>query len=409
MSIKWHSHLLDKVAVHSHLFWHSTDATMAVNGASSLRQSSSNELSLVTLDCLELPITSTGELDIHAVETIECDIFVILNFDALLELRRGHLWMRQLRPAVLNLLRKRTRLVVASRKPQSEFPAIDGSSLATDCVQYTPGQLEPRALETNLSSEQIDELTKLSAGLIGPASRILEAHPDMVGITEAEAANILKRSLVTSMMQCGPEVVSWLDREILVGKKRSLNFEAVSPKIVSILQGAGLGKANILTDRFELLPALDIEMLCDLIETAERSYVSAPIQWRDAAAALFTFERSARKALIDFAGTDSNLTSLLSHLSDKIRNNFKTEYGIAAPPLINIPNPVRLIDLSDLLEILTNAAGSSRICGLSSAQWKKAKVDILPLRNKLQHMRLPSVGDRETIESYTRRLSDHLI
>jgi hypothetical protein len=104
--------------------------------------------------------------------------------------------------------------------------------------------------------------------------------------------------------------------------------------------------------------------------------------------------------LIDHFGDRSALVAALSSYSDKIRNNFKAEYGMTAPTLENMPNPVHWIDLSDLLDILMSASEGSRVAGFSHTQWSRAKNDILPHRNKIHHMRLPSYGDKELISSY---------
>ncbi|MFK0006008.1 hypothetical protein ACIQTZ_03080 [Paenarthrobacter sp. NPDC090520] len=408
MKIPWYSHLIARATTKKHLFWHSTDAVLACDPATSLKQSVEDGIVLEVIDCQSLPITSSADLDDQVIRAITCDVLVVLNFDALLTLHHGLVWMRQLRPAVMQLMDSGTRLIVASRRPQSDFPALDGSGLATDCIQYSPPVLDGKLFEGHLAEDRMKGILALSRGLIGPASEIISEGIELSGFRSTSAAVIFNRRITSSIIQCGPEVVSWLDKEVLVAKRRTNPYGAVPPKIISILQGAGLGKTNVLTDDFEILPGVPDDDLYELIEGAERSFLAAPDQWKDAASALFTFERSARKALINHAGDRTTLNSALAALNDKIRNNFKAEYGCAPPPLADIRNPTRLIDLSDLLDVLAEVAGSARIGGLSSAQWRKAKSDLLPLRNKIQHMRLPSVGDRDTIETYNRRLALNL-
>lgn len=88
-----------------------------------------------------------------------------------------------------------------------------------------------------------------------------------------------------------------------------------------------------------------------------------------------------------------------------IRRNFTAEYGAPSPDLGALPNPARWIDLSDLLDLLIHVSENSRVGGLTSKQWTLAKLEVLPIRNKIQHMRLPSEGDKRTIEKHIRAIT----
>lgn len=403
MTISWYGHLVETMRVKSHVFWHSSAALATANLAADLRSSGAERLAIEIVDCTDLPLLSNNDLDGDRISSIDCDLLVLVNFEALLNINHGRIWMRQLRPAVMKHLEQGTRLIVASARPQADFPAIDGSSLATDCTQYICPQLTTGEIEHDISSEGADKILENCAGLRGIASDLLAARMTAT-LSRSQTESIVRAKIEKTMLQCGAEVVAFLEREVLVGGSREFQIDTLNQKIAAVFLGSGLGVTNVRTDTVAILPGVDDEIVHSAIESAESSLTKAPKPWEEIAGALFTFERACRRALIDYSGDRTKLVSTLSAYSEKIRNNFKAEYGVAAPTMENMPNPARWVDLSDLLEIMISISGNARVAGFSHAQWSRAKNDILPLRNKIQHMRLPSAGDRELIDSYNRRL-----
>lgn len=389
--------------VKSHIFWHTSAAVDTGNLAQDLKASAAGLLSVEIIDCAELPLLENNDLNAGFVSSIQCDLLVLVNFDALLNISHGRIWMRQLRPAVVTLLAQDTRLIVASGRPQSDFPAIDGSSLATDCTQYICPPLSVGAIEGDVPTETAVQTLENSAGLRGIVSDLLAARAG-ASMSPSRATLIIQAKIEQTMLQCGAEVVAFLEREVLVGRLRDFQVETLNPKIAAILLGSGLGVTNVRTDTLAILAGIDDALVHAAIESAESSLTKPPRPWEHIAGALFTFERACRRVLIEHSRDRTELIEALSAYSEKIRNNFKAEYGAAAPSLENMPNPARWIDLSDLLEIMISASANARVAGFSHAQWSRAKNDILPLRNKIQHMRLPSAGDKELIDSYNLRL-----
>lgn len=404
MNIRWYRHLIDAVDVKKHLFWHSSSVTATTDIHQDLVLSMPDGQVLNIVDCKNLPLLPNHDLDVSALDTLVGDALVVLNFDALLSLSHGRTWMRQLRPAVVNHLRRGTRLIVASKRPQSEYPAIDGSSLATDCVQHMGAPLRFEDFREHMTADDATRLVRLSAGLAGPASQIVSSHPRLETVSGKDAVAYLEKHITKAMIQCGPEPISWLENNVLLRNDRKLHYEDIPSNVAAAIQGAGLAVVDARTDCLEVLPGVSNSVVKTSIEMAERSFLDAPKQWKEVAGALFTFERTARKLLAESVSTPDGLAALLSTHSDKIRRNFATENGIPAPALAELPNPVRWIDLSDLLELLIQTSSGSRLGGLSNKQWAAAKSDILPIRNKIQHMRLPSTGDRQVVERYNRNL-----
>lgn len=403
MSISWYSPLIEAMKTKSHLFWHSSAALRTPDLGEALRLSCPEAYKVEFLDCRVLPLLGNNDLDGAAISSLECDLLILADFDALLDISYGRVWMRQLRPAVMEAVSRGARLIVASDRPQSAFPAIDGSSLATDCTQYICPSLTAACLETEVSTDVAKQVVLQSGGLRGIAYELLNAQP-AGRLSRARTSELVQNALEKTMIQCGAEAIAFLEREVLVGGATQFQLEPMNQRIVAILLGSGLAVTDVRTDSLLLFRDLEFDVVRSAIESAESRLTQTPKPWEEIAGALFTFERAGRRAVIDHFGDRSALVAALSSYSDKIRNNFKAEYGMTAPTLENMPNPVRWIDLSDLLDILMAASEGSRVAGFSHAQWLRAKNDILPLRNKIQHMRLPSYGDKEMINSYNFRL-----
>src|SRR6478735_8867847 len=163
--VTWYRHLIETMKVKSHIFWHSSAALNTGNLARDLSDSAAGLLAVEVIDCAQLPLLDSNDLDASRIALVKCDLLVLVNFDKLLNISHGRIWMRQLRPAVVTLLQQGTRLIVASGRPQSDFPAIDGSSLATDCTQYICPPLAPGVLEGEISLDIAIQAVERSAGL----------------------------------------------------------------------------------------------------------------------------------------------------------------------------------------------------------------------------------------------------
>ncbi|WP_285245309.1 hypothetical protein, partial [Pseudarthrobacter sp. fls2-241-R2A-127] len=307
-------------------------------------------------------------------------------------------------PVMVDHLRRGSRLVVASNSPQSHYPAIDGSSLATDCVQHIGDRWRADQLRHHGSDQDMKKLMSLSAGMPGPASEILNQYPDIAKANTKDALRRLRKRITDTMIQCGSDCISWLETAVLLRGVRTTPYEEIPANVATTLYAAGLGNVDFQSDCFQLLPGVSDTTVKDCIELAERSFLDAPPQWVTIAGSLFKFERTARALLVESTPSAEALVELLEAHSEKIRRNFTAEHGAPSPDLSSLPNPVRWIDLSDLLDLLIQVSKTSRVGGLTSKQWTLAKLEVLPIRNKIQHMRLPSIGDKRTIEKHIRAI-----
>lgn len=405
MDIPWYRPLLEAVEIKRHIFWHCSALNRTDDLLGDFERSKIQDNVIDFVDCAKLPIKVNNDLDVDEIESLEVDILVVVNFDCLLKINHGRTWMRQLRPAVVRHLMRGTRLIVASNAPQSHYPAIDGSSLATDCVQYIGGPWRYEQLLEHSSPENAKRLVSLSAGMPGPAAELISIFPDLSLAKGKDAVACLTKRISATMIECGSESISWLESSVLLRGERKVPYDEIPANLAATLHASGLGRLDLQSDCLEILPGVSETIVKTCVEMAERSFLDAPTQWTKIASSLFTFERTARAILADSTATQEALVTLLNGHANKIRRNFTAENGIPAPDLGSLPNPARWIDLSDLLDLLINISENSRVGGLTSKQWTTAKSEVLPIRNKIQHMRLPSAGDRQAIERHVRSIT----
>ena len=151
-SLMWYSELVEVSIRRRHVFWHS-GALHRVEPLDSVIEASVPEGCSVTIvDCRRPPLTRERDLDVQAHYRVLSDLLVVTNVDQLLRAKRGHAWLRQLRSPVMQLLDKSTAVLIASNVPRRCYPAVDGSSVATDCYQYV---MRPDAQDA-LKSMQLD-------------------------------------------------------------------------------------------------------------------------------------------------------------------------------------------------------------------------------------------------------------
>jgi len=132
----WYTELIEVSLTRRHVFWHSGAMHRVDPISSMIERSAPEDCAVTVIDCRRPPLTREHDLDVQAIAERRANLLVLTNVDQLLRARRGHAWLRQLRAPVMRHLDEGVTVLVASNAPRRCFPAIDGSSVATDCYQY---------------------------------------------------------------------------------------------------------------------------------------------------------------------------------------------------------------------------------------------------------------------------------
>ncbi|MDQ0260453.1 hypothetical protein J2W20_002357 [Sinomonas atrocyanea] len=351
------------------------------------------------IDCYKLPLNSDGDLEV--LEDVASDLIIVLGFDALLRARRGEAWMRQLRPMLFDAMAGGAALIISSKLPQKAYPAIDGSGLATDCYATPVPRLTIDHM-VGMDEVRAKDILAVSMGYPGPASRLLAGGGS--GASLLEGSDIFIECLAASIVECGAETLSSLESCYLHGISLPEGPYSHPDDVQSTLIAAGMAEVDYASDAVNVLPWLSVNTICRAIVKADLMMLDAPASWGEIANKLFRIERSLRAIISRNSVYSSRREQFLESRRKKIRDNYSNETGVAAPSLEQLAIPEKWLDLSDLLDLLAELAEGGRINGMSSKQWAKAKADLLPVRNRIQHMRLPRSGDAEVVRAYLSRL-----
>jgi len=71
---------------------------------------------------------------------------------------------------------------------------------------------------------------------------------------------------------------------------------------------------------------------------------------------------------------------------------------MGARTINEIRNPLEWLSLGELLELVERPPCDG--LGLTAVEWRRFKQDVLPVRNRLSHMRLLKRGDKEVAQQW---------
>lgn len=125
---------------------------------------------------------------------------------------------------------------------------------------------------------------------------------------------------------------------------------------------------------------------------------------------LWTIERMIRKSLRDLAirNHQGSWRRHVTHgdLETKVLQRARSDSYLTAAKVSELRDPIEWLSLGELLEV----ARSTKFQGLGIDEytWSRFSHDLLPIRNRLSHMRLIKHGDRATVGMWVKRLSQLL-
>ncbi len=405
----WYSPLISVALSRRHVFWHSSAIHRSTDLAADLQASASGACTTQIIDCGALPLLpDRSDVDTDLISELPGDLLILLDFHRLLEVRRGRAWMRQLRPAVLDRVHGGTAVLVASDLPRRSYPAIDGSSVATDCyAAILPEDHAAVILNALPRDAHVNWVLANGRQGVGLASRLLTFnHPDATAGERRRAASETRRGrLQNTLSQCGAELLGWVEDTYLLKRQNRLAAAEVDDDIISVLTSSGLAKINPLDDSLVLFPDFGQSDVEAAIVAAQAAMLEAPGEWLSVAGALFQFEKTARLALSAHLTTHpTERDEAFAPYISKILRNYEDDTGLRESDVNKVPLPWNWVDLSDVLRLAARLAEGRRLAGVTATTWTRMAEDVVPLRNRIQHMRLPRPGDLLLIQRYCRQI-----
>ena len=406
-SLMWYRELVEASITRRHIFWHSGALHRVEPLDRAIVASAPEGCSATVVDCKNPPLTQEHDLDVQNIAERRANLLVFTNIDQLLRAKRGNAWLRQLRAPVMQLLDQGVAVLVASNVPRRSYPPIDGSSVATDCYQYI---MRPNANDVvksmPLDSEHVDWVVTACVGSRAVASTLLNSDLEISQKRRAVfATEKLKFIISVALLECGAEVLAWIEDEFLLRRRQSFQSDEVPFDVLETMTASGLAEIDAVTDTLRIFPRIYKKTAADAIILANSTISQAPDEWATAAKLLFEFERLLRRIIDGHIESHQHLrTSTIESYENKILNNYKYDTGINEKVVSKVPLPWNWVELSDLFNLAEKFATNQRLAGLTARAWQRAHEDVLPFRNRIQHMRLPRPGEVEHLRSLIREL-----
>jgi hypothetical protein len=316
---------------------------------------------------------TTVDVEQVTSETVDSAAVVVIDRLERLIAQRGDLSMGPLREEVFSWIEHGKTCILLSRSPRAAYPAVPGSSLLDD-ASFAHGPDLPH----------------------GP----VESWPTC-SVDGDEVETVLRKAL----HELGPEVCGALDRAIfeclLTGMAA---IDLLGAREVEAIQAAGLISSveqglrwNFPTHLNALKEALGDVLSDDVLPQAQLDVVSQ---------GLWQIERMLRRTirLRSIAAWGPNWRQqCVSTLqpSEVLKRATEAAYP-GANSIKLLRDPLEWLTLGELLELKNRAQIGD--LGMTPGLWRNFAADIMPIRNRLAHMRTLHPGDAADVAKWLRAL-----
>ncbi|MGR6582339.1 hypothetical protein ACT89R_17280 [Rhodococcus qingshengii] len=271
---------------------------------------------------------------------------------------------------------------LVSRSPRSAFRAVPGSSILEDSSPHFMSTLSEDEREDECKTLRSSTLPDIGLGLNHDVSKIIENALTELGLSQLAAldAAIYGTSSDTFLGVLGNREIEGLIGAGLVRVDNS-NAVLVDSRIYSELREALSNVLSRIVDSQGDLPGVSKGLWT--IERTIRSWLREDAiseygsKWRNQ-----IFNDGMGKIVLDRARADTNF---------------------AARSLAELRDPIEWLTLGELLDV--SRVEKFNQLGIQAVVWRKFANEIIPIRNRLSHMRLLQRGDKELVTMWVSQLS----
>ncbi len=299
-------------------------------------------------------------------------------------------------------------LLLFSRAPKVALGDCDGSQLVMDAkaVFAQPWSEEEQSviLDRVGALERQASYFQFSGGLPGLCDALLSVPRS--GMQEAErralAAEALRERIALAVSELGWRVAVALEDKLAREQSIEVDSARDDPLIVEALRGSGLlvmgddGRGVLLSDRVRA-------HLTEGVRSALDGVVDAPGDVKEVLAGLWEIERRIRAIVGRQArkqhGKGWRASLLDPDLERRVMERVEKDASLPVASISQVPNPLDWLTLDELLDLFAD----SRLPmpnRLPSAFWRLARQELVPVRNRAAHVRLPALHDAETVRRW---------
>lgn len=325
------------------------------------------EQSLETLSAREsVQVARLAELDVS--DRRESSLVVVKQFDELLCDPDPTSSLGRARATANELLDAGHSICLLSRAPRMAFPRCPGSSLLDDAYVIHPDS----ALEGQPHWDEELDPDELRAGLIN----------------------------------LGPDVLACLDYLYFdLQFSRSASTSLITPLELEAIRGAGLVALNAAGDQIE--PTVSHARLIPALTDAIVGHLNVQPDFPAVAGGLVEIERRLRRVLqaraVACFGTKWRGSVLHEDLKTKVEERATQELSRAVT-VKGLRSPFEWLTMGELVDLIRNATWADRL-GREDRYWQRFAVEVMPIRNRLSHMRFLRQQDRARVEHWRVALS----
>lgn len=314
------------------------------------------------------PLVQLGDV----VATISDPIIHVFGVEAYAVGQSVPLSLGELRKVVSELLDNDVQVCLWSRAPKVSFAPVPGSSLLDDA---SPFFIPPMAALPG------------DPGSVFPAVRQGQDLSDV---------------LYNALSELGVHILAALDRAIFDAQlDRETMFDILDAREIEALRGAGLVQPPQ-GGTYQLCAPQRFVELREQLAAALAEHVDTQTELPRITEGMWNMERKIRRSLRAAAkkeiGSRWRTGVLHGDLNDKVLERAQVGGYVSATSLSQLRDPIEWLTMGELIEVVTSAKFGG--LGLSKVFWAKFSQEVVPVRNRLSHMRHFKHGDKELVRMW---------
>ncbi|PCC41541.1 hypothetical protein CIK65_16695 [Brevibacterium aurantiacum] len=218
------------------------------------------------------------------------------------------------------------------------------------------------------------------------------------------------QTIADAISEIGSGLVAALDHAMFEvdPKNVTAGLQFLGPREIEGLRGAGLISID---DDFK--PKLTQHLSSKLLKDALAEYISRAVESSDqlpvVVSGLWRIERTIRGAVRTQAlaqySSDWRASSVGS-LKEEVLRRARLEGHVAAKSIQDIRDPLEWLNLGELLDIVRG--DKFKGLGVEQAIWRKLQEQLVPIRNRLAHVRMLKSDDHEIVQTWVAVVRDQI-
>ncbi|RQX17755.1 hypothetical protein DDE19_10345 [Micromonospora ureilytica] len=411
MTAGWYSDVAERIASANYTFFHAGALRRSANFIDDLLQDLRDRgFHVLLVDCVDVLQTGWGSA-LPAGQS--GNLYVIWRPEILLTRSDFEDLIRQARPPVHSALMEGNRVVIVSTMPQMMFPVPVGSSVIADAAKVHPSPLPAtllRRVVPSLPSDTAERIVLRAQGCVALAEgyALVDRSAASGNQKSREAERLLLETLREAFAELGPEILALLEHLVLECGVVDVSQMDLRDHWIAALEDAGLATIDDSTEMVRLFHPSWQDTARLALSQALRAVLQPPNAWRAIAVSLFELERTVRSLVsqgLEARYGEGWRQGGLDTLAPKVVALARAETQGEFVSVADLHSPLDWLLLDQLFALAAETAQHVRLGGISSREWRQFSERIVPVRNRMSHMRLPRPGDLDEVRRTLRILN----